>query len=293
MTFPQFKDEDEFCQEWISPFLSKLGYTVIAYSHGADEQGKDFFFADFDRFGHIRLYAIQAKNGDIGAGDTELDKLLNQVKRAFRIPIRYRKESEERRVSAVYIFASGKISDRAREYISDYCRSEPFGENVHYLDADRLERLERYALYLADQEIRTVLRGLYAEAYFNLQSLKTLTHDFQAHADKPTIHPRRCRNTALGQFLASPLPPEVLEVDFDFMDKLWCANEELNRRLNEWSQAMIFTQGVFSNVRQHALGLISNAREANTELHDKTLAAIHNLDKKCQADVEILSQDMS
>jgi hypothetical protein len=153
----------------------------------------------------MRLYAIQAKKGDVGSGDIELDELLNQVKRAFRVRIRHRKESEERRVSAVYIFASGKISDRAREYISDYCRSEPFGENVYYLDGDRLERLERYALYFADREARRVLRGLYAEAYFNLQSLQALTQDFQAYADKPTIHPRRCRDTAIGQFLASPL----------------------------------------------------------------------------------------
>ncbi|MGD9100630.1 MAG: hypothetical protein PVF45_09140 [Anaerolineae bacterium] len=127
---------------------------------------------------------------------------------------------------------------------------------IYYLDADRLEKLERYALYRADQEARTVLRGLSAEIYFNLQTLKALSYDFQAYTDKPTIHPRRCRNTATEQFLASPLLLEILNVDFDFMDKLWSANEELNRRLNEWSQAMIFTEGVFRNNRQHALELI-------------------------------------
>jgi hypothetical protein len=83
----------------------------------------------------------------------------------------------------------------------------------------------------------------------------------------------------------------MLDVDFDFMDKLWCLNEELNHRLDEWSQAMIFTVGVFRNNRSHALELIGDAREANQELHDRVLTAIKSLDSRYQIDIEVLGND--
>src|SRR6266566_1607359 len=102
----------EFRQTWIKPFLRKLGFILVTHSHGQNEQGKDFFFADFDRFEHPRYCSVQAKNGDIGAATAELGKLLDQVKASFEVRITDHKGGDEQRVSAVYIMASGKISDQ-------------------------------------------------------------------------------------------------------------------------------------------------------------------------------------
>ena len=153
MPLPEFTSETEFQEKWIKPFLSKLGYVLVNVAHGPGEQGKDFFFADFDRFEHRRFYAIQAKRGNIGVGQTELDRLLNQVKRSFMVKLRFHKEADEKHVSAVYIMASGSISREAREYISDWCHKQPFGENVYYLDGDNLERLDKYAFRRVDIDL--------------------------------------------------------------------------------------------------------------------------------------------
>jgi hypothetical protein len=61
MPLPPFKNEADFREAWIAPFLSKLGFIRVTNVHGSEEQGKDFFFADFDRFEHRRFYAVQAK----------------------------------------------------------------------------------------------------------------------------------------------------------------------------------------------------------------------------------------
>jgi len=92
-----FNDEDDFRQNWIKPFLHKLGYILVTHSHGADEHGRDLFFADFDRFEHPRFCAVQAKKGNIRAGNAELSKLQEQAQACFDVCIRDRKGSEEQR----------------------------------------------------------------------------------------------------------------------------------------------------------------------------------------------------
>ena len=192
MALPTFKDEAEFREACISlPSLTKLGYILVTHSHGSDEQGKDFFFADFDRFEHVRFYAVQAKNGNIGGGNVELDKLLNQVRRCFRVRLRHYRGAEERRISAVYIMASGTISPAGREYIAEHCRSEPFGENVYFLDNDRLQRLEQFVHHPYDRDLRNQLVGLLNEAQYNTQPIHLCQIMFQQK--RSTIY--RCSGT--------------------------------------------------------------------------------------------------
>jgi hypothetical protein len=53
MPLPNFTDEDDFRANWIRAFLSKLGYILVTHSHGSGEQGKDLFFADYDRMENL------------------------------------------------------------------------------------------------------------------------------------------------------------------------------------------------------------------------------------------------
>lgn len=72
MPLPLFENEAEFRIAWVAPFLSKMGYILPKHVHGPNEQGKDFYFAEHDRFGHLRFLAAQVKVGNIGAGSVEL-----------------------------------------------------------------------------------------------------------------------------------------------------------------------------------------------------------------------------
>lgn len=179
MALPEFQDEQQFRNTWIAPFLAKLGFINIKNTHGPSEQGKDFYFTDYDRFGHSRYYAAQAKLGNIGNGSKEIAELLDQVKRCFGVRLRFHKGAHDQRISAVYVMATGTISIQARERIHDWCSLEHYGENVYFLDGEQLENKERFATYENDQEKRQHYSALYNETYRNQLLLKKQIGSFQ------------------------------------------------------------------------------------------------------------------
>ncbi|QDU17470.1 hypothetical protein CA11_53120 [Gimesia maris] len=224
MSLPEFKNEAEFRKEWIAPFLAKLGYILPKHVHGANEQGKDFYFAEHDKFGHLRFCAAQVKLGKIGSGQTELDNLLNQVRRSFTVTLKYHKGADRQRISSVYIMTNESISDGAREYISDWCRSEHYGENVFYLDGETLESLERHATYIDDKILRIRLVALLNEAHFNLGPIQTLSQS--VIKGEPVFQP--CRTLALEDVLRNPLPEDILA--YEYVSNLWENLNEINKR---------------------------------------------------------------
>lgn len=222
MALPPFKDEAEFRENWIRPFLAKRGYILVTHTHGTSEHGKDLIFADFDGFEHPRFYSAQAKNGNIGAGGTEIGKLLEQVKASFEVRIRDRKGADEQRVSAVYVMASGKISDEARRRISEHCRAVPYGENVYFLDGDRLETLERSAQFGEYKEMLAGLTGLRIELDFNIDKLETVLSLMEiSHMSLA-----QCRLSATDALLAKPLPEDILPVAD--LQALWSNLQHMN-----------------------------------------------------------------
>lgn len=178
MALPEFQNEQDFRNNWIAPFLAKLGFMVVKNTHGPGEQGKDFFFADYDRFGHTRIFAAQAKIGNIGSGSTEISDLLDQVKRCFGVRLRFHKAAHEQRVAAVYVMTTGTISVTARERIHDWCVGERFGENVFFLDGEQLENKERFTTYENDQQRRQHLTAFRNELIRNGVQLKRQHQNF-------------------------------------------------------------------------------------------------------------------
>ncbi len=177
MALPEFQNEAEFRDNWIAPFLAKLGYILIKNTHGTGEQGKDFFFADYDRFGFLRVWAAQVKVGNIGSGSTEIAELLDQVKRCFGVRLRFHKGAHAQRVAGVYVMTSGKISDTARERIHDWCVYEKFGENVFFVDGEQLDNKNRFATYESDTEKREHFAALKNELARNLYFLERPRED--------------------------------------------------------------------------------------------------------------------
>jgi hypothetical protein len=111
--------------------------------------------------------------------------------------------------------ASGSISPLAREYVSDWCKRHPFGENVYCLDGDTLERLEKHASHQFHKELRRALIGVLNEAFYNDTSLNLIQTDLRA--SRGSLY--RCRLTALENCLAIPPPGEIIE--YSIMEKAW------------------------------------------------------------------------
>ncbi len=206
MPLPKFKNEADFRENWILPFLSKMGFAHVTLTHGPSEQGKDFIFADYDRFEHQRFYAVQAKHGNVGVGK-DLATLLEQVERCFTVKLRFHKVAHERRVSAVYLMTTGKFSREALEHISDWCGTKGFGENVYCLDGETLERLERQAFRQLDLQAKNQLHGLVSEVEFNKIVLGVAKKRF--HGNGMFL---RCRTTAMERCLSTPLPEDILKL---------------------------------------------------------------------------------
>ena len=237
MAIPDFRTEKEFRDKWIGPFLSKLGFIVVKNTHGASEQGKDFYFAEYDRFGHTRVYAAQVKLGNIGTGSETRD-ILDQVKRCFEVPIRFHKSAHEQRIASVYVMTKGTISHEAKNQIHGWCKTEKMGENVFFLDGEQLDNKDRFATYQSDQEKRRLLTALRNELNQNrnqlklqmdnlrsgrvlfflcrLSSLDAVLQVFPGHADEPLIESMEYLYRTLSLFRSFVVPTVV---DFDETQK--------------------------------------------------------------------------
>lgn len=168
MPLPEFKNEADFRDNWIMPFLTARGFIHVRNTHGPAEQGKDFFFADRDAFDHLRVYALQAKHGDIREKSAATTDLFNQIQRAFNIKLQFHKSIDQRYVSAVYVMASGRITKSVRETIWGHCTRSNFGENVYLLDGEDLSQLAAQKERADGRTRKHRLTTLLDECCFNL-----------------------------------------------------------------------------------------------------------------------------
>ena len=275
MSLPEFKNEAEFRTEWIAPFLSKLGYILPTHNHGTGEQGKDFFFAEHDKFGHLRFNAAQVKLGNIGSGNSQLSDLLHQVRSCFDVTLNYHKGTVQQRISAVYIMTNGSISEEARRRISGYCEREHFGENVFYLDGETLDILERHATYIEDKTLRNRLVGLLNEANFNLEPIKKLIKTI--NNGEPKFEP--CRTLALEDALRNPFPEDILP--YERASKVWEAMTEINKRNVPYN--ISYKPDTFEG-----FALLANAANNWTvRMRDIVSEAIKKIDSLYSLDIEI------
>ena len=274
MSLPEFADEKEFRECWIAPFLSKMGFILPKHVHGADEQGKDFYFADHDRFGHLRFYSAQAKIGNVGTGN-ELTTLLDQIERSFKVSLKYHKGAHEQRIASIYVMVTGTISAAARERIWERCKQRNYGENVFFMDGETLSNLDRHAAYQSDLSLRPVVAALLRESVFNIEP--TQTAECTCRAGNPSF--KRCRVLVLEQALKDPLPDEL--VPYRLLSAAWEFFDQHNKRVvpynlsYEPAQLPILTRNAQLTV------------EANLRIRDACDAAIKKLDDKFALSLEV------
>jgi hypothetical protein len=172
LLYERFKNEADFRKKFVKPLLNRLGYYGVSEQHGTQEFGKDFVFSELHRLGGMRHYAAQVKHeASINQG-ASIDGLLIQVRQAFAKPFKRADSPRECHVSAVYVFNSGMITANAKEQLLSELGLERYGDNVHFLDGDRLEALNEWATLQSDANARARLLGLRSALRYIIDVLK-------------------------------------------------------------------------------------------------------------------------
>jgi hypothetical protein len=72
----------------------------------------------------------------------------------------------------VYVFNSGEITANAKEQLLNELERERYGDNVHFLDGERLEALNEWATLQSDANARARLLGLRSTLRFIITTLE-------------------------------------------------------------------------------------------------------------------------
>jgi hypothetical protein len=175
--------------------------------------------------------------------------------------------------------ASGKISPQARERISEHCRAVPYGENVHYLDGERLEVLEKYAHYRTDQDIRSVLLSLDRELDFNLRRLASYDSLIQQRDKCVVTH---LRVAAIERALSGTLPPDLL--GYEQIEWTWNVLELVNG-MTDFAQNH---PAITTNDMNERIGSVMAASKQCEELRELVKQALRKLDERYNLSVEVM-----
>jgi hypothetical protein len=203
LPFQRFKDEAEFREKFVKPLLNRLGFYGVSEHHGTQEFGKDFVFSELHRLGGMRHYAAQVKHEQKIKQGRSIDGLLTQIRQAFNTPFRRADSPRMCHVSAVYVFNSGEITANAQEQMMSSLERERYGDNVHFLDGERLEALNEWGTLQSDANARARLLGLRS-------ALRIIMHDLtETHmARKETLTPVYVNG--IESYLSEPVNEELI-----------------------------------------------------------------------------------
>ncbi len=182
--YERFKDEADFRDRLVKPLLNRLGFYGVSEQHGTQEFGKDFVFSELHRLDGMRHYAAQVKHEKTIKQGASVDGLLSQVRQAFATPFKRADSPRECHVSAVYVFNSGEITANAKEQMLSELERERYGDNVHFLDGERLDALNEWATLQSNANTRARLVGLRSALRFIIATLGEYERD-----GKPGLNP--------------------------------------------------------------------------------------------------------
>jgi hypothetical protein len=196
--------EEGFREEFIKPLLVKMGFVNISNKHGSLEFGKDYVFSEIDRFMHYRHMVVQAKHLKTINRGHKVDELLSQSRQAFNETYRLPSIHGDRRVSAVYVFNTGKITDSAQKQMRD-ALAPVMSVNVHFFDGHHLELMARSTFQRYEEAVRIRLLSLNMQLAINRSVLKRLDDQFAADPKNATeIEIRGFMFRGMEDYLAEP-----------------------------------------------------------------------------------------
>jgi len=255
LLYERFKDEAEFREKFVKPLLNRLGYYGVSEEHGSQEFGKDFVFSELHRLGGMRHYSAQVKHEERINQGTGVDALLSQVRQAFATPFKRADSPRDCYVSAVYVFNSGEITVNAKEQLLSELERERYGDNVHFLDGERLHALNEWSTLQSDANARARLLGLRS-------ALRAIVWDLKEHhvEGKESLTPIYVRG--IEMYLSEPV-----NCDEKFLGSLFAL----------WH----FLQGIEGLRRIHAFGS-KNAKNLLPKIAELAQKALPQATEACQ-----------
>lgn len=129
--------EDQFREKIVRRLFRALGFQDGRDTCGPEEFGKDAIFVEKDKFGVENFTAVQTKKGNINlAGDpnSNLHTIVTQLRTALTQQHVCTKTKRKVLPLIVYLVASGKINQAARNYIAEQLQDP----RIRFLDRDDL-----------------------------------------------------------------------------------------------------------------------------------------------------------
>jgi hypothetical protein len=158
------RNEVGWIKTHLLPLFRRLGFSRVDFVHGPLEAGRDIVMADFDRFGVLKYYAIQAKDRDLRArsDSQEINTITDQVRTAFETPYRDPLSGTEHKIAGVYLIINGSITDAARNIL--YSK---IGGWFNIVDISQLELAPLLLRNVSDDDRRMRLVAIKAETAGN------------------------------------------------------------------------------------------------------------------------------
>jgi hypothetical protein len=269
LPYERFDNEADFRRLFVKPLLNRLGYYGVSEQHGTQEFGKDFVFSELHRLGGMRHYAAQVKHeARIGQG-ASVDGLLSQVRQAFARPFKRPESPRPCYVSAVFVFNSGEITPNATEQMLSELERERYGDNVHFIDGERLEALNEWATLQHDADARARLLGLRSALRYNIGVLK---EDYVEANDR---HPEPLYIHGIELYLSAPVTSD---------NKLLSSLFTLWRGLSQVEEHRARLEPLESSAKSRReilwrplVGFAQTALSLATQLHDQIDVEIQNM----------------
>lgn len=129
--------ETDFCDRVIRPLFRRKDFSDGRDVCGPLEEGKDVIFVKKDPFGILDIYAVQTKKGNLNMSSKVAENVVTaatQLKTALDTKITLLHTKEKKLPTKVFLCVSGKINERAKEYICDQMASPAIG----FMDANIL-----------------------------------------------------------------------------------------------------------------------------------------------------------
>ena len=236
--YERFSESKEagFREEFIKPLLVKMGFVGITNKHGVHELGKDYVFSELDRFGEMRNMAVQAKHKERISQGKEVDDLLSQIRQAFNATYRLKSSpSELRRISAVYVFNSGTITDGAINQIGESLSNE-WKANTYFFDGHQLAVLAHVIGRQSDRHTR--------------QRCNAIASQMKINDDVCEKYAELATNMLDGLPTTFETRGIVLSGVESYMNLPWIMNEDLLIAVNSYWQ---YAKGAMFIVQRHAI----------------------------------------
>ena len=215
------KDEVGWTKDVLIPHLRRLGFTRVDFVHGTLEAGRDVVFADHDRFGLLKYYGAQVKDGDLGdRAGSRMSEVIDQLKNAWNTAYEDPSTGTRHRLAGVYLIVNGKVTEAARKTLR-----ENTGQWLHVVDLGQLSLALEGAKCLTDVQWSAALQQLYVETGFWADALRPVSVDDSDRELPPGVH-----IFSLGPFVPAALC-ELHTCDGSFLVQLQMLLAEYNHCL--------------------------------------------------------------